>query len=522
VAALVAAGAGLLGLAGCVKAPGDAGPADVQLQVDLGNGATHAISPLIYGTNGARGIAANHQTLVRLGGNRWTAWNWENNASNAGSDWCFQNDGLLSSSNSPAAAVTPAIDEAAAAGAATLVTVPIVDYVAADKNGGCDVRNSGADYLTTRFRQNLPARNGPFAPAPDAGDRFVYQDEFVSWLKANRPAAPILFSLDNEPDLWSSTHAEVHPGAVSYAELVRRNVDYATAIKRVWPAATVTGPVNYGYNGFQTLQNAPDAAGRNFVETYLDQVHAAEAAAGHRLIDVLDVHWYPEAQGAGVRITAPDAADAVVAARVQAPRSLWDPAYRETSWITQNDGPIALIPRMRARIAQRNPGMGLAFTEWNYGGGGHISGAVATADVLGVFGREDVRLANLWELNGDEAFTYAAFRAFRNYDGRGGTFGDTSRGATTSDAAAVSVYASTFARIPDRPVIVAVNKATTARTAGLSLTTLGTVYPRADVYTVTAAGGPGVVAQPAITAVATNAFRPTLPPLSVTVVVPRT
>ena len=40
-----------------------------------------------------------------------------------------------------------------------------------------------------------------------------------------------MLSLDNEPDLWSSTHAEVHPSAVTYAELANRNIDYATAIK---------------------------------------------------------------------------------------------------------------------------------------------------------------------------------------------------------------------------------------------------------------------------------------------------
>ncbi len=252
--------AALVALSGCGLAPGDPGAADVRFTIDAAPNATkHPISPYIYGTNGDRGLATNKQTVVRLGGNRWTAYNWENNASNAGSDWCFQNDGLLSASNTPAEAVRPDIVEAKAAGAAVLITVPIVDHVAADKNGGCDVRNSGPNYLQTRFNQNKPTKGSTLSLTPNATDDFVYQDEFVNWLKTNHGDATMLFSLDNEPDLWSSTHAEVHPSAVGYAELVTRNTNYAKAIKGVWPTAKVAGPVNYGFYGFERLQDAPDA-----------------------------------------------------------------------------------------------------------------------------------------------------------------------------------------------------------------------------------------------------------------------
>jgi hypothetical protein len=527
-AATAVAGAGLLGVAGCVNPPGDAGPADVALAVDMA-GDFGMISPLIYGTNGTRGIAANRQTLVRLGGNRWTAYNWENNASNAGSDYQFQNDGFLSPSTSPAAAVTGGrgvdeergVDGATAGGAAALVTVPIVDHVAADRNGGGDVRNSGTGYLATRFVRNHASKPGAPEGTPDTADGNVYQDEFVNWLKVNRPQANVLFSLDNEPDLWANTHAEVHADKVTYQELIKRNVDYATAIKKVSPSATVTGPVNYGYAGFTTLQGAADADGRNFVDAYLDAMRGADAAAGHRLVDALDVHWYPEARGGGSRITDNTSAAGVVEARLQAPRSLWDPTYVEDSWIA-NDvlgrKPIALLPDLRARIAARNPGMGLAVTEWNYGGGNDISGALATADVLGIFGREGVTLANLWELNAPEAFTYAAFRAFRNYDGQGSTFGDVSRPATTTDEAKVSVYASSFSSGPDHPVIVAVNKDAVAHTAAVTVRTAAT-YDRAAVYQLTAAA-PDVKAAGTIALVATNAFRPTLPARSVTIIAP--
>jgi hypothetical protein len=514
--------AALIALSGCGLSPGDPGAADVRFTIDAAPNATkHAISPLIYGTNGDRDLATNKQTAVRLGGNRWTAWNWENNASNAGVDWCFQNDGLLSSSNTPAEAVRPDIVEAKAAGAALVITVPIVDYVAADKNGGCDVRNSGPNYLQTRFNQNKPTKGSALSLTPNSTDDFVYQDEFVNWLETNQADANILFSLDNEPDLWSYTHAEVHPNPVTYAELVQRNVSFASAIKGVWPTAKVAGPVNYGFFGYERLQGAPDAANRNFLDFYLQQMKAADTAAGKRLVDYLDLHYYSEARGNGVRVVDPDNSPAVVAARVQAPRSLWDPTYVETSWITGDYGygAIRLIPRTQDRIDQHYPGTELAFTEWNFGGGNHISGAVASADVLGIFGREGVGLANLWEYTETEPFTYAAFRAYRNYDGAGAAFGDTSIPATSSDVAKATVYASVSSTDASKVTIAAINKSTTATSAGITIR-CSTIFSKARVYTITQAGGANVVRQADITTVGVNAFNYTMPPMSVSIIVP--
>ncbi|MFN0063078.1 MAG: glycoside hydrolase family 44 protein [Myxococcaceae bacterium] len=495
--------------------PDNPGPVDVTFSVRSDTG-VRPISPLIYGINGGGQLANTGAGLVRLGGNRWTAWNWETNASNAGSDYQFQNDGFLSSSNTAGQAVATTMDAAFAVGAQVLATVPIVDYLAADKNGGGDVRGSGTDYLTTRFRQNRARKNSALSSSPNATDAFVYQDEFVAWLKTRSQSTGVLFSLDNEPDLWADTHAPIHPSPVGYDELVRRNVEYARAIKSQWPEANICGFVSYGFNGYVNLQDAPDSAGKGeFIDYFLAEVRAAEQADGFRLIEHLDLHWYPEATGGGTRITNPSSAAAVSAARVQAPRSLWDPTYRETSWVANFLGaPIRLIPRMQAKIDANNPGVTLAFTEWNYGGGGHISGAMATADVLGIFGRESVAVAAFWPLNGDESYAYAAFRAFRNFDGAQGAFGDTSIFAESNDNAVGSVYASVDSNNVSRVVVVAVNKSTSPKTAGLTVAH-PTQFSRARVFTL-AAGSTNISEGPNVTAVATNAFRVTLPAMSVT------
>lgn len=500
--------------------PGDPGAADVRFDVDT-TADVHAISPYIYGHNQPDlGIGT---TMVRAGGNRWTAYNWENNASNAGSDWCHQNDGLLGGGDTAGLAIGQRVEAAHASGAAALVTVPIVDHLAADKAGGSDppgcsgdVQNSGADFLTTRFRRNHPSKGAALVYPPDTSDGAVYQDEFVEWLEASYGAGTLLYSLDNEPDLWADTHARIHPDALTYDELLSRGIAYAGAIKDVAPDALVFGPVNFGWSGMTGLQDAPDADGRNFLAFYLAAMAAEEASSGRRLLDVLDFHWYPEAQGGGGRITADGANAGMAEARMQAPRSLWDATYTEDSWIAMwsTSGPVRLLPRLRELIDTNYPGTRMAITEYYYGGGAHISGAIAQADVLGIYGREALFAAALWHIGGtDDTYIRGGFAAYRDYDGAGATFGDVSVRAVTDDSAGTSVHGSLHARSPERVVLVAINKTDAAMDAAVrvrhahALTTLSS-YVVSDGTAMPTAGA-------SVDATADNAFVYTMPPLSV-------
>ncbi|MEZ4402678.1 MAG: glycoside hydrolase family 44 protein [Kofleriaceae bacterium] len=526
------ADAGVDGDLGTIVEPGDPGAVDVRVDVRVDRDRA-AISPLIYGVNGGADVARDRPRVQRAGGNRLTAYNWENNASNAGSDYCFQNDATFGGPGSPpAAAYRGLLDDARARGTAALVTVPIVDHVAADHDdrgdGGqgppaCvgDVARSGADFLTTRFRANHARKGTAFATTPDLGDADVYQDEAIDYLRRTWGDVRVLVDLDNEPDLWSSTHARIHPMPVTYAELIERTLTYAAAVKDAWPAAETLGFVSYGYAGYTTLQGAPDGGGRPFIPTLLDAITAAQATAGHRLIDYLDLHWYPEARGDCQRIS--DVAGAAgAAARVQAPRSLWDPSYVEDSWIANDvlHGPIALLPWLQQQIDAHAPGTKLAFSEWNYGGGDHISGAIATADVLGVFGRTGVGLATLWLLRpaSQEQFLLAGLRVFTNYDGAGAGFAGTSVAATSSDVAQVTAYASDD-DFGAHQVIVVINKATAPRTVGVTV-----AAPRTLDHLerwVLAGGAATITAGASVPTTATNAFRVDVPAASVTVLVPR-
>jgi hypothetical protein len=499
-----------------------AGAETVRFTVDAGS-QVKPISRYIYGIN-EHPIGGPFLNIPfrRVGGNRWTAYNWENNASNAGSDFIFQNDGFLGGGNTPGGAVTPAINNASAHRAGLLLQVPINGYVAADKKGDGDVRNT-PNYLQTRFRQGKARKGAPFTLTPNTGDAFVYQDEFVNWVKTRfphghtDPMRPIWFSLDNEPDLWAETHLAIHPNRATYAEIVNKSTVYARAIKAVMPNTLIFGPVNYGWNGFVRLQDAPDAQGRDFQVFFLQQMKLAEAVAGRRLLDVLDVHWYPEAEGGGVRITGQSTAPAVVAARLQAPRSLFDSSYREDSWITRDwlNGPVMMLRRLKAKIAQNYPGTRLAVTEYNYGAGRHISGGIAQADALGIFGREGVFAANWFPLRTDaETYVEGAFRMFRNFNGKREAFGDRSVMATTTNIARSSVYASLDSGNPNRMVIVAINKTAQSISAIIRLVNARPMR-RARVYQLTRTSALPQ-AKPALTLTNPTQFTYVMPPYSVT------
>jgi hypothetical protein len=510
--------------------PGDPGPGDVTFEIRADTD-VRPISPLIYGINGGDDLdgAQKGATLLRSGGNRMTAYNWENNASNAGSDYFHQNDAFLvgdlpiNEQDEPGAAVRGLVEASLAHDAAAMLTIPICGYVAADKDGGGDV-NQSPNYLETRFHPTIALKGAPLSAVPDLDDDAVFQDEFVHWVVSNFPAAfesspsRVLFSMDNEPDLWSFTHARIHPEPLLYAELVAKNIEFARAVKSVAPDAWVTGFVSYGFNGYINLQSAPDEQGE-FIPYFLSAMAEAEQIEGQRLIDVLDLHWYPEALGNGQRITGEDVSPESIEARIQAPRSLWDSNYVEDSWIAEYfGGAIALLPWVQARIDENYPGTGLGFTEYNYGAASHISGAIAEADVLGIFGREGVALATFWPLVEDNSMVYAALRAYRSYDGEDGRFGDTSVHAGNSDVAAASVYASIDADGPARMVIVAINKTTNPLDAAITMAAYGD-YGSVDVWQLTDAG-PVLSPSESVDVVDTNALVYSMPPLSVSVLVP--
>jgi hypothetical protein len=489
-------------------------------------------------------------TLDRFGGNRLTAYNWENNYSNAGNDYNYQNDNFLSQSTTPGEAVRTRVAAARARGAGAIVTVPMLGYVSADGAGPTGITDAArATRLATRFRVSQPFKGAALSLVPNVSDGVVSQDEFVNWVDktfpgaATDPSRPILFSLDNEPDIWHSTHKEIQsdsadnpnrPRLQTYDGFINTTIDYARAVKSVVPGATVLGPAVGTWTGAVTLGRWPSLdpvyGSQNFFDVYLNRLKQAETTYGRRLVDALDLHWYPAAGTSAGEISNDYATQdaAMINARLQAPRSLWDWTYNEGSWVNSvTGGPIALLPRLRAQISARYPGTKVAITEYYYGRGGDISGGITQADVLGIFGREGVYAATFWPQAGiwaspyggsgakAYAYVFGAFRMFLNYDGSGGRFGDTGVAATTSDVVNSSVYASL--NTSGQVVLVALNKASSSKTVSLSVSH-GATLRTAQVYTLTGASATPT-RQPDVALLPGNILSFTMPAMSVSTMV---
>jgi hypothetical protein len=506
---------------------------------------TKPISPWIYGINFYSGItgAPPQLTFDRDGGNRWTAYNWETNASNAGSDYLYENDDYLSSSTVPAEAVRSFIAGDQSNGLASLMTVQLQGLVAGDESGPVSVTDPPD---LTRFKQVVDKKSTvssvPFTITPPTTDANVYMDEFAWALDqkfsgmgifGTSPAHPTFVSLDNEPELWNSTHLEVQgPNPVTSDAYIAKTITLTEALKDQFPNMVIFGPVHCGFQGIYNWQGELSATpgGANwFPDKYLAALNTASATYGKPLVDVYDFHWYVEEYDANgnraIDLSGTSLTDAQVQLIVQSPRALWDPTFTDSTnsnpWIYEELGntPINILGRLQAKINSEFPGMKISITEYENGGWNHIAGTIAQTDNLGIFGSQGLFAASFWPPNGTYSYALAGFRAFRDFDGVGANFGDTSLQSTSSNVQNVVVYASSDGAAPGRFVFVAINRSTTSQVTAINGQALSGT---AQLFQMTAASAQGQnPVQPVsigTMAVSGSSLTITLPALSVTTI----
>jgi beta-glucanase (GH16 family) len=519
----------------------DTGPA---LQVNVSS-ARHAISAYIYGINYADESLAKELRLPvrRWVGNATTRYNWKNNMSNRAADWYFEN---LSETNAPpsvlpdGSAANQFIEQDRRPGTRTLLTVPLIGWTPKDRGRNCGFSISKYGPQQDNDKQWWPdcgngmkqdgktyvTGNDPHDTSVEAGPDFA--QEWLRYLISRYGTASLggvtFYNLDNEPMLWMYTHRDVHPQPTTYDEMQQRTYAFASAIKQVDPSTQTLGPVEWGWNGYfySALDTAPDQwwtrppqdrnahGGIPFVDWYLQQMQNYERSNGVRILDCLDLHFYPQGNG----VSSSDLGSASVQSlRLRSTRGLWDPTYRDESWI--NDY-VRLIPRMRDWVSNNYPGTKLAITEYNWGALGYINGALAQADVLGIFGREQLDLACLWGPAGNSDPWAYAFRMYRNYDGAGGSFGDISVASSSADPDKLAIYAAQ--RSLDRALaLMVINKTNTDLSSSVSFTGFTPVGP-AKVY-LYSAGNLGAIVQKPDQPVAASGFSATFPTSSITLLV---
>jgi len=146
-----------------------------------------------------------------------------------------------------------------------------------------------------------------------------------------------------------------------------------------------------------------------------------------------------------------------------------------------------------------------------------MNGALAQADLLGIFGREGLDLATLWGTPDDpNAPGIFAFRMYRNYDGSGSAFGETSVQAASADQSQLAVYAAQ--RTADNALtVMVVNKTGSDLTSSLALSNFQS-SGAAQVWRYSSANASAVVHQ-ADVAVTASGVSATYPANSITLLV---
>jgi hypothetical protein len=214
-------------LAGFAGAAQQAAPS---LAVDA-TASVHPISPYIYGINeyadnGLAGIM--RIPLRRFGGDATTSYNWQNDVSNAASDWYFENYAQYSG--------TPALPDGSSfdlfheanlqTGALTLGTISLMDWTPKDTTS-CSFSiakygaqtgvnqyntNCGNGILLKNNQQIIDNPTDAYQPSDPA-----FEQQWVTYLMQRYGPANAggvrLWSMDNEPEWWYGVHIDIYQHA---------------------------------------------------------------------------------------------------------------------------------------------------------------------------------------------------------------------------------------------------------------------------------------------------------------------
>jgi hypothetical protein len=420
----------------------------------------HAISPLVYGVAFASSnqLSDLNLPLNRSGGNNETRYNWQISAHNLDADYYFQS--YPDSDPTPGSSADAFVANSKASGAQPMITVPMIGWAPKLGSGRAiiwsySVAKYGAQTSVDPYRTDSGngiaspsgiaiTNNDPTDanfPTNSAFEQTYVQHLIGRWGVSTNGGVPF-YLMDNEHSLWQSTHQDIHPIGPTMQEIRDKIFDYGSMVKSNDPNALICGPEEWGWPGYlnsgydQQNPGGQDRAangGMDYMPWLLNQMHQYELTNGFRLLDYFTLHCYPQEGSVGSAAADP----ATELLRNQTTRQFWDTNYVDPSWIKDI---IMLIPRMKNWVTNYYPGTKIGVTEYNWGAEPSINGATAQADILGIFGRENLDLATRWTTPDASTPTYKAIKIYRNYDGNKSTFGDTSIQTTVPNPDNLSAF----------------------------------------------------------------------------------
>ncbi len=104
------------------------------------------------------------------------------------------------------------------------------------------------------------------------------------------------WNMDNEPEIWNGTHDDVMSTLISAESYLQRWFETAKKARALFPGIKLTGPVPanewqwYNWNGDRILSGGKYYT---WLEFFIKRIGEEQKASGVRLLDVLDIHFYP-------------------------------------------------------------------------------------------------------------------------------------------------------------------------------------------------------------------------------------
>ena len=444
----------------------------LEIKIDCSSTAKK-ISPLIYGV--AFNARKNHEdkswlyelnpSSRRWGGNPTSRYNWRINSWNTAQDWFFKNvrpgDSFVFNEDF--------LMENNVKDIVSYITLPMIGWVSKDSYSGSyplSVYASQDKFDVSIGFGNGKWKNKKIPTKPEYTSKKMDDSDLVEWVNNinSRSSETPIFALGNEPMLWNHTHHDVHSEPAGYEEVFQKSIKVAKAVKNN-SKSLVAGPASWGWTSYfyssldmeTGVQKGVDQIKyeKPFLEWFLGKFREYESHTGVRLLDALDVHYYPQAPGVFQGEYAPDL-------RWRSTKSLWDESYVDESWINE---PVFLLPRMRRIIRNNYPDTKLIIGEYSFGETSDVSSALAMAESLGTFAHHGVYAAYYWVYPGRYTPTYWGFRMFRNYDGMNSSFAENLIGVSREDR--YSEYVS-ISEDKNRATVVVINANEIKRKARLN------------------------------------------------------
>ncbi|MEO6003100.1 MAG: glycoside hydrolase family 44 protein [Opitutus sp.] len=279
-----------------------------------------AVSPYLYGRNGGLShdplqplTAAEWQFLrdsgVRMlrehGGNNGTKYNWQKKLSSHpdwynnvyANDWDFAQSSL--GQNLP--------------GVQVMWCFQLLGKVADNTQHNFDDWSYNRSQWWAGTAQNLAGGGVPSASGGKAlkeGDTSLYLadtsavtstailDHWTNTAGLNLDRSRFQYwNMDNEPEIWNGTHDDVMPTQLSAEAFMQRYFDYAKQARSRYPQIKLAGPLPANewqwFNWGTGLITASDGKKYPWLEFFIKRVSEEQTRTGIRLLDVLDLHYYP-------------------------------------------------------------------------------------------------------------------------------------------------------------------------------------------------------------------------------------